>query len=100
MLQVLLLAWFAPGLAVAQVNEGFFDVELRHEHVAGNVYMIQRSDGFANVGVFVGDEGVLLAIRSSTFTTAGRSPVPWQRWTWQSAWPVRIPESFQATALT
>ena len=28
--------------------------------VAGNVHMIQRPDGFANVGVFVGEEGVLL----------------------------------------
>ena len=60
MLQVLLLAWFAPGFAVAQVSDRFFDVELRHEHVAGNVYMLQRSDGFADVGVFIGDEGVLL----------------------------------------
>lgn len=59
-LQALFLTWLAPGFAIAQVNEGFFDVELRHEHVAGNVYMIQRTDGFANVGVFVGDEGVLL----------------------------------------
>ena len=37
-----------------------FDVELNTVPVAGNVHMIQRPDGFANVGVFVGEEGVLL----------------------------------------
>ena len=37
-----------------------FDVELNTVPVAGNVHLIQRPDGFANVGVFVGEEGVLL----------------------------------------
>ena len=55
-----LLATLLPLSASAQLRDGFFDVELRHEHVAGNVYMVQRVDGFANVGVFVGEEGVLL----------------------------------------
>jgi glyoxylase-like metal-dependent hydrolase (beta-lactamase superfamily II) len=55
-----LLAVFIPLSATAQVGEGFFDVEIRHVPVAGNVHMIQRVDGFANVGVFVGEEGVLL----------------------------------------
>ena len=56
----LLLAILTPLSATAQVGEGFYDVELRHVPVAGNVHMIQRVDGFANVGVFVGEEGVLL----------------------------------------
>jgi len=50
----------APMFAVAQISDGFFDVKLRTVPVAGRVYMIQRTDGFANVGAFVGDEGVLL----------------------------------------
>ena len=49
-----------PLLAVAQLHEGFYDVELKVVPVAGRVHMIQRPDGFANVGVFVGEEGVLL----------------------------------------
>jgi cyclase len=56
----LLLAVLAPLSATAQIREGFYDVKLRHVPVAGNVHMIQRVDGFANVGVFVGEEGVLL----------------------------------------
>lgn len=47
------------GLA-AQIRDGFYDVELVTVPVAGRVHMIQRPDGFANVGVFVGAEGVLL----------------------------------------
>ena len=46
--------------AGAQPLESFFDVRLTTVHVAGNVHMIRRPDGFANVGVFVGEEGVLL----------------------------------------
>ncbi len=56
----LLLTALTPRFAVAQISDGFFDVELRVVPVAGRVYMIQRPDGFANVGVFVGEEGVLL----------------------------------------
>ena len=56
----LLLAASTALAATAQIEEDFFDVKLRHVHVAGNVHMIQRADGFANVGVFVGEEGVLL----------------------------------------
>jgi glyoxylase-like metal-dependent hydrolase (beta-lactamase superfamily II) len=56
----LLLAILNPLSATAQIGEGFHDVALRHVPVAGNVHMIQRVDGFANVGVFVGEEGVLL----------------------------------------
>ena len=55
-----LLAVLTSLSAIAQLREGFYDVELRHVPVAGNVHMIQRVDGFANVGVFVGEEGVLL----------------------------------------
>jgi len=57
---VLLFAALAPLFAVAQLHDGFYDVELRVVSVAGRVHMIQRPDGFANVGVFVGEEGVLL----------------------------------------
>lgn len=56
----LVLVILAPSCVVAQIGEGFFDVKLRAIPVAGRVYMIQRPDGFANVGVFVGEEGVLL----------------------------------------
>ena len=57
---VLFFAILAPLSAVAQLHDGFYDVELRVVPVAGRVHMIQRPDGFANVGVFVGEEGVLL----------------------------------------
>jgi glyoxylase-like metal-dependent hydrolase (beta-lactamase superfamily II) len=53
-------AVFVASAANGQLNDDFFDVDLRSVHVAGRVYMVQREDGFANVGVFVGDEGVLL----------------------------------------
>lgn len=56
----LLFTISAPLIAVAQLHEGFYDVDLRVVPVSGRVHMIQRPDGFANVGVFVGDEGVLL----------------------------------------
>ena len=53
-------ATLTPLCAVAQISDDFFEVELRSVAVAGRVHMIQRPDGFANVGVFIGDEGVLL----------------------------------------
>ena len=56
----LLILALTPLTVTAQLREGFFDVELNTVPVAGNVYMIQRLDGFANVGVFVGKESVLL----------------------------------------
>ena len=49
---------FAGKFAFAQV--GFADAELSIEHVAGNVYMIQRPGGGGNIGAFIGPEGVLL----------------------------------------
>jgi len=57
---VLLSAVLTPFFAVAQLHEGFYDVKLKVVPVAGRVHMIQRPDGFANVGVFGGEEGVLL----------------------------------------
>ena len=48
----------AGKFASAQV--GFADTELSIEHVAGNVYMIQRPGGGGNIGAFIGPEGVLL----------------------------------------
>jgi glyoxylase-like metal-dependent hydrolase (beta-lactamase superfamily II) len=59
-LLALLFTALAPHFAVAQLSDGFFDVQLRVVPVAGRVHMIQRPDGFANVGVFIGEEGVLL----------------------------------------
>ena len=48
--------------AAGQQNRSnqFQGVELTTAHVAGNVHMVQRPRGGANVGVFVGPEGVLL----------------------------------------
>lgn len=59
-LLALLVSLLMPLSISAQVPDGFFDVQLRTVPVAGRVHMIQRPDGFANVGVFVGEEGVLL----------------------------------------
>lgn len=44
----------------AQAQVGFADAELSIEHVAGNVYMVQRPGGGGNIGAFVGSDGVLL----------------------------------------
>ena len=44
----------------AQAQVGFADAELSIEHVAGNVYMVQRPGGGGNIGAFIGPEGVLL----------------------------------------
>lgn len=52
------LAVFSGQVAQAQV--GFADAELSIEHVAGNVYMVQRPGGGGNIGAFVGPDGVLL----------------------------------------
>ncbi len=57
----LLILALTPFSASAQLREGFFDVELKTVPVAGNVHMIQRPDGFANVGVFVGEEACNVA---------------------------------------
>lgn len=64
MIRAIILAFLftalVPHVAVAQLHDDFFDVELKVVPVAGRVHMIQRPDGFANVGVFIGEEGVLL----------------------------------------
>ncbi|MXW69621.1 MAG: MBL fold metallo-hydrolase, partial [Acidimicrobiia bacterium] len=44
----------------AQAQVGFADAELSIEHVAGNVYMVQRPGGGGNIGAFIGPAGVLL----------------------------------------
>ncbi len=44
----------------ASAQVGFADAELSIEHVAGNVYMVQRPGGGGNIGAFVGPDGVLL----------------------------------------
>ena len=62
---VVACALVAAGV-VAVVGEGqrqagqFDGVELSIEPVAGQVHMIQRPDGIANIGVLAGSEGVLL----------------------------------------
>ena len=58
MLMTTALLIFAGPFAQAQV--GFVDAELSIEHVAGNVYMVQRPGGGGNIGAFIGPEGVLL----------------------------------------
>ncbi|MYC60977.1 MAG: MBL fold metallo-hydrolase [Gammaproteobacteria bacterium] len=45
---------------VAQAQVGFADAALSIEHVAGNVYMVQRPGGGGNIGAFIGPDGVLL----------------------------------------
>ncbi|CAN0372054.1 unnamed protein product, partial [Discosporangium mesarthrocarpum] len=60
---LLLSIVITPLLTIASgsFGQGNFDgVELSIEHVAGNVYMIQRPGGGGNIGAFVGPEGVLL----------------------------------------
>lgn len=58
-LVVAALSTAAPAQELIQLP-GFDDVDLSTHHVAGNVYMVQRTGGASNVGVFVGAEGVLL----------------------------------------
>lgn len=50
---------YAAGVALGQAGP-FDGVELSIEHVAGNVYMVQRPGGGGNIGVLIGPEGVLL----------------------------------------
>lgn len=50
---------YTSGFVLAQQNR-FAGVELTIEHVAGNVYMVQRPGGGGNIGVQVGPDGVLL----------------------------------------
>jgi glyoxylase-like metal-dependent hydrolase (beta-lactamase superfamily II) len=49
----------SAGASYGQLGN-FEGVELNIVPVAGNVYMVQRPGGGANIGVFVGPEGVLL----------------------------------------
>lgn len=49
---------FISGVVRAQFPSA--DTELSIEHVAGNVYMVQRPGGGGNIGAFIGPEGVLL----------------------------------------
>lgn len=48
----------STALSQAGLNNG--PVELTIEHVAGNVYMIQRPGGGGNIGASIGPDGVLL----------------------------------------
>lgn len=48
------------GAYVVSEWPNFEGVELSTTHVAGNVYMIQRPGGGGNIGMYVGDQGVLL----------------------------------------
>jgi cyclase len=65
MIRSLLLALIVAVPLAAQAQQvsrlpSFDGVELNAQHVAGNVYMVQRTGGASNVGVFVGSEGILL----------------------------------------
>lgn len=58
-------AMFLAGLLLvsgpfARAQVGFADAELSIEHVAGNVYMVQRPGGGGNIGASIGPDGVLL----------------------------------------
>ena len=58
-------AMFLAGLLLisgpnAGAQVGFADAELSIEHVAGNVYMVQRPGGGGNIGASIGPDGVLL----------------------------------------
>lgn len=55
-----LVSTLTPLSIEAQIGQDFYNVKLQTIAVAGRVHMIQRPDGFANVGVFVGEEGVLI----------------------------------------
>ncbi len=57
---VLLTGLWVFSSQVAQAQVGFADAELAIEHVAGNVYMVQRPGGGGNIGAFIGPDGVLL----------------------------------------
>jgi len=52
------LALMMAAGAHSQPNQA--DTELSIEHVAGNVYMIQRPGGGGNIGASIGEDGVLL----------------------------------------
>src|SRR5207245_1510597 len=61
------LSWIALGLfifgiAVAGQEQDFSKIQSRITKVAGNVYMIDGTGGFAggNIGVSVGDDGILI----------------------------------------
>ncbi|MEX0828242.1 MAG: hypothetical protein WD005_04745, partial [Haliea sp.] len=57
----LLIATALTMLATAaHAQPGQADSELSIEHVAGNVYMIQRPGGGGNIGALIGEDGVLL----------------------------------------
>ena len=73
---VLFFVTLTPLFAVAQLHEGFYDVELSVVPVAGRVHMVQRPDGFANVGVFVGEEGVLIFAHDNMRVLERRSRFP------------------------
>jgi len=56
----LVAAFVVVAVGMVRGQAGFDGVELSIEPVAGRVHMVQRPGGGGNIGVFAGDEGVLL----------------------------------------
>ena len=54
---ILLAGWLALGGA-AQAQQNFANVEIKAQHVRGNIYMLNGTGG--NIGVSVGPDGVLI----------------------------------------
>jgi len=54
---MLCVLWLVPGLALAQFPD-LSKVQVKSQHVAGNVHMLEGAGG--NIGVSVGPDGILL----------------------------------------
>jgi glyoxylase-like metal-dependent hydrolase (beta-lactamase superfamily II) len=54
---MLCVLWLVPGLALAQFTD-FSKVQVKSQHVAGNVHMLEGAGG--NIGVSVGPDGILV----------------------------------------
>ena len=69
-----LIGLTSNALALEVTEWPAFDgVELKTVHVAGRVFMVQRPGGGGNVGVYIGDEGVLVI--DSLFPALGKKIV-------------------------
>ena len=69
-----LVGLMSNALALEVTEWPAFDgVELKTVHVAGRVFMVQRPGGGGNVGVYVGDDGVLVI--DSLFPALGKNIV-------------------------
>jgi len=55
-----IILWLSVATSFSYAQGRFEGIELSIVPVAGNVYMVQRSEGNSNIGVQVGPDGVLL----------------------------------------